>query len=65
VGASIRQRSLDDEVSGMIYVMHNVPIVGGNALYRLNRQRYTIEHEVGHLEGIVTVTGGRQWLGSG
>ena len=49
LGARIRYSSLDDELSGMVYVKEGIPIIGVNALHHPNRQRFTIAHECGHL----------------
>lgn len=50
LGAQLRFSPLDDELSGMIYFKDNTPIIGVNALHHPNRQRFTIAHEIGHLE---------------
>lgn len=50
MGAQIRLSPLDDELSGMIFVKDGVPIIGVNALHHPNRQRFTIAHEIAHLE---------------
>jgi Zn-dependent peptidase ImmA (M78 family) len=50
LGAVIRYSPLDEELSGMIYVKDGLPIIGVNALHHPNRQRFTIAHEIGHLE---------------
>jgi Zn-dependent peptidase ImmA (M78 family) len=50
LGAQIRFSALDDELSGMIYIKANIPIIGVNSLHHPNRQRFTIAHELGHLE---------------
>lgn len=50
LGAQLRFSPLDDELSGMIYVKDGTPIVGVNALHHPNRQRFTIAHELGHLQ---------------
>src|SRR2546423_2483107 len=50
LGAEIRFSPLDEELSGMIYIKSDVPIIGVNSLHHLNRQRFTIAHEIGHLE---------------
>lgn len=50
LGAHLRFSPLDDELSGMIYVKDGTPIVGVNALHHPNRQRFTISHELGHLQ---------------
>ena len=49
LGADLRFQPMDDELSGMIYIKDNVPIIGVNALHHPNRQRFTIAHECGHL----------------
>lgn len=48
IGAQLRFSPLDDELSGMIYVKEDIPIIGVNALHHPNRQRFTIAHECGH-----------------
>jgi Zn-dependent peptidase ImmA (M78 family) len=50
LGAEIRLSPLDDELSGMIYIKSDTPVIGVNALHHPNRQRFTIAHEIGHLE---------------
>lgn len=50
LGAEIRFSPLDEELSGMIYIKGGTPIIGVNSLHHLNRQRFTIAHEIGHLE---------------
>ena len=49
LGAQLRFSPLDEELSGMIYVSGNTPIIGVNSLHPPNRQRFSIAHEVGHL----------------
>lgn len=49
LGAQLRYSPLDQELSGMIYVKDDIPIIGVNALHHPNRQRFTIAHEIGHL----------------
>jgi len=49
LGAQLRYSPLDDELSGMVYVKDEVPIIGVNSLHHPNRQRFTIAHEIGHL----------------
>ena len=34
----------------MVYIKEGVPIIGVNSLHHPNRQRFTIAHELGHLE---------------
>jgi len=48
--AEIRLTPLDDELSGMIFMKGTLPVIGVNALHHPNRQRFTIAHEIGHLE---------------
>lgn len=50
LGAHIRFSPFDDELSGMVYVKDGLPIIGVNSLHHPNRQRFTISHELGHLE---------------
>ena len=50
LGAQVRFSPLDEELSGMIFIKNNVPIIGVNSLHHPNRQRFTIAHEIGHLE---------------
>lgn len=49
LGAQIRYSPLDNELSGMIYIQDEIPIIGVNSLHHPNRQRFTIAHEIGHL----------------
>lgn len=50
LGAQVRFSPFDDELSGMIHIKDGVPIIGVNSLHHPNRQRFTIAHELGHLE---------------
>lgn len=57
LGARIRFSPFDGEISGMIYIMDGLPIIGVNSLHPPNRQRFTIAHECGHLvlhRGLIT-----------
>jgi len=49
LGAQVRFSPLDPELSGMIYISGDTPIIGVNALHHPNRQRFSIAHEIGHL----------------
>ena len=49
LGIQLRFSPLDDELSGMIYIRKEVPIIGVNSLHHPNRQRFTLAHECGHL----------------
>lgn len=48
LGIQLRYSPLDNELSGMIYIRNQVPIVGVNSLHHPNRQRFTLAHECGH-----------------
>jgi len=50
LGAEVRFAPFDEELSGMIHIKEGVPIIGVNSLHHPNRQRFTIAHELGHLE---------------
>jgi Zn-dependent peptidase ImmA (M78 family) len=50
MNAQVRFAPFDDDLSGMIYIKDGVPIIGVNALHHPNRQRFTLAHELGHLE---------------
>jgi Zn-dependent peptidase ImmA (M78 family) len=50
LGAQVRFSPFDDELSGMVYIKDGVPIIGVNSLHHPNRQRFTIAHEIAHLE---------------
>ena len=50
LGAQVRFSPFDKELSGMVYVKDEVPIIGVNSLHHPNRQRFTIAHELGHLQ---------------
>ncbi len=44
----VRFSPLDDELSGMIFIKNDIPIIGVNAIHHPNRQRFTLAHEIGH-----------------
>lgn len=50
LGAVVRFSPFDMELSGMIHIKDGVIIIGVNSLHHPNRQRFTIAHELGHLE---------------
>jgi Zn-dependent peptidase ImmA (M78 family) len=50
VGAQVVFSPLDEELSGMVVVNENRTLIGVNSLHHPNRQRFTIAHEIGHLE---------------
>ena len=49
LNAIVRYVPLDDELSGMVYIKDETPIIGVNSVHHIHRQRFTIAHEVGHL----------------
>ena len=49
LGASVRYSALHDDLSGMIYIGDQGPIIGVNSQHHPNRQRFTIAHEIAHL----------------
>ena len=49
LGARVRHSPLDEELSGMIYIKGNTPIIGVNSRHHPKRQRFTIAHEIAHL----------------
>jgi Zn-dependent peptidase ImmA (M78 family) len=50
LGARVRYSGLDEELSGFVYVKDGVPIIGINAMHHPNRQRFTLAHEIAHLQ---------------
>ena len=50
LGAQIRYSPFDDEISGMIHIRDGQPIIGVNSLHHPHRQRFSIAHELGHLQ---------------
>ena len=50
LGAQIRFSPLDEELSGLICIKDGVPIIGVNTLHHPNRQRFTVAHEIAHLQ---------------
>ena len=49
-GAEIRYVSFDGDISGMLAREGNGFLIGVNSLHPKTRQRFTIAHEIGHLE---------------
>ncbi len=49
LGASVRMVSANSEVSGMLYRRDDGSVIGINEDHHLNRQRFSIAHEIGHL----------------
>jgi Zn-dependent peptidase ImmA (M78 family) len=50
LGAQLRYSPLDEGLAGMIYISGDTPIIGVNSLQHPNRQRFTIAHEIAHLQ---------------
>lgn len=48
LGVKVVYEKLDDEVSGVLVVQEAKPIIFINTEHHLNRQRFTIAHELGH-----------------
>lgn len=55
LGVQVRYAPFEGDISGMVYRDGERIIIGVNSLHHLNRQRFTIAHEIGHVllhEGI-------------
>lgn len=50
LGIHLEYAALDDELSGLAYVRDDVPIIGINMLHAPNRQRFTLAHELAHIQ---------------
>jgi Zn-dependent peptidase ImmA (M78 family) len=50
LGLTVIERDLEDEVSGMLVVKRGVGTIVVNQNHHLNRQRFTIAHEIAHSE---------------
>ena len=50
LGAVVRYSELEESLSGLLHVKEGKPIIGVNSRHPANRQRFTIAHEIGHLE---------------
>lgn len=50
LGIRIEYAPLDGELSGLACIREGVPIVGVNNLHAPSRQRFTIAHELGHVQ---------------
>lgn len=50
LGARVRFAPFDEELSGFVFIKDGVPIIGVNSLHHPNRQRFTIAHEIAHLQ---------------
>ena len=50
LGAVVRFSPLEDSLSGMIFIESTRTIIGVNSHHHPNRQRFTIAHEIAHLQ---------------
>src|SRR5437870_1438636 len=50
LGAHIHYYPFDEEISGMIHIRDGEPIIGVNPLRHPHRQRFSVAHELGHLQ---------------
>lgn len=50
LGARVRFAPFDEELSGFVFIKDGTPIIGVNSLHHPNRQRFTIAHEIAHLQ---------------
>lgn len=50
LGAKVRFSPFEGELAGMLVRGGLQPVIGVNSLYHLNRRRFTIAHECGHLQ---------------
>lgn len=50
LGAVVRYSPLGDSLSGIIYIEGRRTVIGVNSHHHKNRQRFTIAHEIAHLE---------------
>lgn len=50
LGLTVIERDLEDEVSGMLVVKDGVGTIVVNQKHHINRQRFTIAHEIAHSE---------------
>jgi Zn-dependent peptidase ImmA (M78 family) len=61
LGATVRRDELEDDVSGFLLVEHGVSTITVNSRHHMNRQRFTIAHECGHLH-LHAGAGDRLWV---
>lgn len=49
-GADVTYEAYEGEVSGMLYRFDDHAVIGVNSTHAPTRQRFTVAHEIGHLE---------------
>lgn len=64
LGATVVFEELDDDVSGFLLIEKDVITIAVNKLHHMNRQRFTIAHECGHLY-LHANQGDRLWVDKG
>jgi Zn-dependent peptidase ImmA (M78 family) len=50
LGVKVQYAPFDDELSGMAFIKDGVPMIGVNSLHHPNRQRFTLAHELAHIQ---------------
>ena len=50
LGIKVQYGPFDDELSGMAFIKDGVPVIGINSLHHPNRQRFTLAHELAHVQ---------------
>jgi len=50
LGIRIEYAPLDGELSGLAYIRQGVSIIGVNSLHAASRQRFTLAHELAHIQ---------------
>ena len=50
LGVKVEYAPFDDELSGLAFIKEGVPMIGINSLHHPNRQRFTLAHELAHIQ---------------
>jgi Zn-dependent peptidase ImmA (M78 family) len=50
LGVKVEYAPFDDELSGMAFIKNGTPMIGVNSLHHPNRQRFTLAHELAHIQ---------------
>ncbi len=50
LGVKVEYAPFDDELSGMAFIKNGTPMIGINSLHHPNRQRFTLAHELAHIQ---------------